>query len=210
MSYLSPAASTTKHGIVIVGANIDVTVPGVISLEQDVSSTASPTFNNLTITTGATIGGDDIVVSVTPTAGTGISLSAVTTSGPAAAFTITNSGVTSVIAGPGITVSSATGNVTIGTTGGTVVNTNFTSVDYTVVASDDYIGVSSTSLVTITLPVGSDGSVYTIKDELGPTFGRIDVTGTGGETIDGDVISPIIIPYGSITVIFRGGEWHII
>lgn len=210
MAYLNPAASTTQHGVVRVGSFINVTAPGIISNPQDLSPTASPTFDNITITTGATIGGNAIVTSVTPTAGTGISLSAVTTSGPAAAFTITNSGVTSVIAGPGITVDAATGDVTIGTTGGSVINTNAVIADYTAVASDDYIGVSSVALVTITLPTGIDGTTYIIKDELGPTFGGISVVGTGGELLDGLAAQPIDIPFGSISVVFRGTQWHLV
>jgi hypothetical protein len=210
VAYLSPAASTSQYGVVKVGSFIDVTAPGIISNPQDISTAASPTFANLTITTGATIGGNAIVTSVTPTAGTGISLSAVTTSGPAAAFTVTNDGVTSVIAGPGITVSSATGDVTIGTTGGSVVNTTVVNADYTAVAADDYIGVSSVALVTITLPAGIDGTVYTIKDELGATFGGIDIVADGAETIDGAATASIEIPYGSIGLVFRGTEWHIV
>jgi hypothetical protein len=210
MAYLSPSASTSRWGVIKVGSFIDVIAPGIISLPQDISTTASPTFNNLTITTGATIGGNAIVTSVTPTAGAGISLSAVTTSGPSAAFTVANSGVTSIVAGSGITISGATGAVTISNTGGSVINTTLKTADYTAVAGDDYIGVSSVSLITITLPTGIDGTEFIIKDELGVTFGGINIVGTGGELLDGQLADAIVIPYGSITVVFRGTEWHLI
>lgn len=210
MSYLSPSASTTQHGVVQIGSNIDVTAPGIISLSQDLSPTGTPTFNTISITTSGTVAGASIVTSVTPTAGTGIGLSAVTTSGPAAAFTVTNTGVTSLIAGTGITVSGSTGAVTVSASAGAVLTTVLVTTNYTALASDEYIGTSSIVPITITLPVGIDGTVYIIKDELGLTFGGVTIQGTGGELIDGALTTSLSIAYSSVTLLFRGTEWHII
>ena len=53
------------------------------------------------------------LTAVTPTAGTGISITAVDNTAPSTSFTINNTGVTSIAAGTGITVSTSTGTVTI-------------------------------------------------------------------------------------------------
>jgi hypothetical protein len=60
--------------------------------------------------------GNRVVTTVNTTAGTGITLSAQTTTGPTTAVTITNSGVTSAVAGTDISISGATGAVTINDT----------------------------------------------------------------------------------------------
>ena len=53
------------------------------------------------------------LTTVTPTAGTGISITAVDSTAPDTSFTINNTGVTSLTAGTGVTVSASTGSVTI-------------------------------------------------------------------------------------------------
>lgn len=235
MSYNSPATSATSFGVVKIGANITVTA-GVISLPQSVAATATPTFATVTSTGTVTSNGNPVVESVTGTAGSGITITGVTTGGPAAAFTVNNTGVLSNIAGAGISVSSATGNVTIantgvtsivagtgvsisGGTGAVTISTSGTSlmntvlvpgVTYTATATDQYIGVSNVLPVVITLPAGITGKTYTIKDEYGTGFGGITVVPNGIETIDGLATYPITVPLASITVVFRGTGWHVI
>lgn len=235
MSYLSPITSNTNFGVVEVGSNIDVTA-GVISLPQSLATTANPTFATVTSTGTVTSNGNAVVESVTGTAGLGISLTAVTTSGPAAAFTVNNTGVLSNVAGTGISVSSATGDVTItntgvtsivagtgitisGATGAVTVSSSGTSTTntilvpgttYTAAATDEYIGVSNVLPVTITLPAGITGKTYIIKDEYGAGFGGITVVPNGIETIDALATYPITVPLASITLIFRGTGWHVI
>ena len=78
------------------------------------------TFNDATTQTTAPVNTNANVTSATAVAGTGISITAVTTTG-AATHTVTNSGVTSIVAGTGITISGATGAVTVNASGtGTV------------------------------------------------------------------------------------------
>jgi hypothetical protein len=78
------------------------------------------TFNDATTQTTAPVNTNANVTSATAVAGTGISVTAVTTTG-AATHTVTNTGVTSIVAGTGITISGATGAVTVNATGtGTV------------------------------------------------------------------------------------------
>jgi hypothetical protein len=73
------------------------------------------TFNDATTQTTAPVNTNANVTSATAVAGTGISITSVTTTG-AATHTVTNTGVTSAVAGTGITVSGATGAVTISST----------------------------------------------------------------------------------------------
>lgn len=210
MSYLNPAASTTQYGVVEIGSNIDVTA-GVISIPQSVATTANPTFATLTSTGAVTDTGNRVITSVTPAAGTGISLSGVTTGGPAAALTITNSGVTSIIAGTNITISGATGAVTISASGAPLIATTLTpGPAYAALPTDEYIGVTSIVPVTITLPVGIPGKSYIIKDELGPGSGAITIVGTGVETIDGAVNYVTALPFASVSLIFRGTNWNVV
>ena len=235
MSYLSPITSATGFGVVKVGTNIAVTA-GVISLPQSVAATATPTFGTVTSTGTVTSNGNPVVESVTGTAGSGITITAATTSGPATLFTVNNTGVLSNIAGAGISVSSATGNVTIGNTGVTsivagtgvsisggtgavTISTSGTSLmntvlvpgtAYTALATDEYIGVSNVLPVTITLPAGIAGKTYIIKDEYGAGFGGITIVPDGAETIDALVTYPVTVPLASVTIVFRGTGWHVI
>ena len=89
-------------------------------LTDDGDLTYDPVTNTLSVVNLNASGtlklnGNSVVTSVTPTAGTGISLTSVTTSGPSAAFTVNNTGVTKIVAGTNVTISPAggTGDVTI-------------------------------------------------------------------------------------------------
>jgi hypothetical protein len=195
---------------VIVGDNIDVDLDGIISLEQDVSSTASVTFADVNATDTLTLDGDSVVTSVTPSAGSGISITDLVTTGPDVEFTVVNTGVTSLTAGTGITLSSATGDITVSSSGTNFINTVGVTANYTASVTDEYIGVNSTSLVTITLPTGVVGRVYIIKDEHGTGFGKINVVGTGGQLVDGVTPYVITVPKQSISAVFRGTAWYLI
>jgi hypothetical protein len=201
-------ATTSSLGIVQVGGNIKVTPGGIISIPQDVSSNANVTFGNVTVTGNVTINGNSAVSSVTPVAGAGVNISDLIAHGPAVSFEVTNTGVLSLIAGTGINVSSSTGNITVSATGTSVIKVKTVTADYTATADDEYIGVNSTSPVTITLPAGIVGRTYIITDEHGAGAGLITVQGTG-EFINGTT-AEIAIPYSSITVVFNSGMWHII
>jgi hypothetical protein len=207
MAYLNGPASTTEFGVVEIGNNIVIT-DGIISLEQDVAPTANVNFASVT-SMQIYQGSNQVIDTVTPTVGPGISVTGVTTGGPAATFKINNTGVLSLSAGPGITLSANTGNITVSSTGADFLNTVGTGASYTATATDEYIGVTTSSAVTITLPAGTDGRVYTVKDELGGSP-KITVAGTGTDKIDGANTKSITVPYSSITVVFRAGQWRII
>lgn len=209
MSYLSQPTSKTDYGVTQVGGNIYVT-DGIISLLQDVSPTADVNFNNLNIAGNLTADGNVVVTSVTPTAGVGIAVEDVVPGGTAASFTVTNTGVTKLTAGSGITLSDNTGNITISSTGADLINVYGTTTSYTATNSDEYIGVSSANAITINLPIGVPGRVYIIKDEYGQGSGKITIQPSSGEKIDNANSYIISIPYQSVSIVFRAGQWRII
>lgn len=208
MSYLSNPASITEFGVVTIGANINV-VDGLISIEQSLSPNANIVFANANITGNLLAGGNLVVTNVVPNVGLGLALSNVVTGGTVASFSITNTGVLSLIAGPGINISNGTGNVTISATGADLIAVIGVTTNYTATDNDEYIGVSSATAITITLPTGIPGRVYTIKDEFGQGSGKITVKPQTGDTIDSKPTYVISVPYQSISVVFRGGGWWI-
>jgi hypothetical protein len=203
MAYLAQPTSKTDYGVVGVGSFIDV-LEGIISLEQDVSPNASVSFSQVSI------GGSDVVTSVNPVAGAGISITNLVSIGNTVGFAVSNTGVLSVTAGDGITLSGSTGNITISSFGADLIETIGVTGSYTATADDEYIGVFSAAAVTITLPVGVTGRVYIIKDEYGQGSGKITIKPSGTEQIDNKADYIISVPNQSVSVVFRGGQWRII
>lgn len=218
MSYLAQPTSITEYGVVKIGANITV-LDGVISLEQDLSPNANVTFYNADVTNQFTAnnanvanlyaGGNLVVTSVTPSAGDGISLANVVSNGYAASFKVINTGVLSLTAGSGISITANTGNITISSYGADLINVVGVTANYTATLTDEYIGVSSANAVTITLPSGVSGRVYTIKDEFGQGSGKITIKPQSGEKIDNANVYIIGVPYQSVSAVFRAGKWWI-
>lgn len=171
------------------------------------STTNTLSVVNVSVSGNLELNGSGVVTSVTPSAGAGISLTSVTTSGPAAAFTINNTGVTKIIAGTNITISPGTGvgNVTINAASEGILETVGTAVNYAALATDEYIGVTANP-TTVTLPAGVTGKTYIIKNE---TTGTTTVTGTGGELLD-TTATKTLNARASISVVFRAGAWRII
>lgn len=208
MSYLSQPTTTSSYGVTQVGANIDV-LDGVISVPQYLSTTSNVTFGS--IAAGAvTSYGNQVVTSVTPSSGPGISITNIVSTGTATSFTVNNTGVLSLQAGPGITISTATGNIYITAAGADLMKVYGTNTNYTLSLDDEYVGVSSAAAVTMSLPAGIEGRVYTIKDEYGQGSGKITIKPHTGELIDNSVNYIISVPYQSVNIVFRAGQWHII
>jgi len=83
------------------------------------------------------------------------------------------------------------------------------SQDYSATLDDYYIGVNSTGPVTITLPGDSpDCQQIVVKAEMGPPLGNRKITISG--PIDGAASYVMEVPYEAVSMIYRGGEWHII
>jgi hypothetical protein len=203
MAYLAQPTSKIDYGVVGIGSFIDV-LEGIISLEQDVSPNASVSFSQVSI------GGSDVVTSVNPVAGAGISITNLVSIGNTVGFAVSNTGVLSVVAGAGISLSGSTGYITISATGADLIATIGVTGSYTATADDEYIGVFSAAAVTITLPIGVTGRVYIIKDEYGQGSGKITVQPSGIEKIDNANNYIISVPNQSVSVVFRGGQWRII
>lgn len=208
MSYLSQPTSTSSYGVTRVGANIDV-FDGIISVPQYLSTTSDVTFNSV-IAGPISSYGHQVVTSVTPSAGPGISVTGVISTGTATSFTVNNTGVLSLQAGPGVTISTSTGNIIVSATGADLIHVYGTSTNYTLTLDDEYVGVNSVAAVTMTLPTGVEGRVYTIKDEHGQGSGKITISPQPGELIDNSLNYIISVPYQSVNVVFRAGQWHII
>lgn len=115
-----------------------------------------------------------------------------------------------IVEGPGITVEYSEGFIEISATGADLIRVYGTTSSYTATLEDEYIGVSSAAAVTITLPSGVEGRVYTIKDEYGQGSGKITITPQLGELIDGKATYVIGVPYQSVNAVFRAGKWWII
>jgi hypothetical protein len=209
MSYLAEPTSKTGYGVVQVGDFIEVSEAGIVSLLQDVGPTADVLFNSVDAD-DITVGGSNVVTSVTPTAGYGIDITNLQSSGYDVTFDVVNTGVVELVAGPGISLSASAGSVTVSSYGADLINVYGTTTSYTATLNDEYIGVSSASAVTITLPTGVPGRVYTIKDEYGQGSGKITIAPQTGELIDGKVTYVIGVPYQSINAVFRAGKWWII
>lgn len=85
--------------------------------------------------------------------------------------------------------------------------------DYTASCSDYYIGVNSTGPVTITLPPDcGDCCELVIKAEMGPPLGnrKVTITTSDDSTIDDATSYVIEVPWQSVNLICRGGNWYII
>lgn len=206
MSYLSQPTTKLDYGVVQVGNYIDV-IDGIIGLSQDLSPNASVIFGNINVTNGLSANGKSVVTTVTPTSGVGIALTNVDSIGYEQGFTVTNTGVLSLTAGPGISLSGTTGNISISSYGADLINVIGVTGNYTATLIDEYIGVFSASSVAISLPAGINGRAYTIKDEYGQGSGKITIQSLVGEKVDGKTNYIISVPNQSVTVVFRGTSW---
>ena len=203
MAYLAQPTSKIDYGVVGIGSFINV-LEGFISLEQDVSPSGIVSFQQVKI------GNKDVVTSVNPVAGVGISITNLVSIGNTVGYAVSNIGVLSLTAGDGIAISTSRGNITISASGADLIATIGVTGNYTATANDEYIGVFSAAAVTITLPLGITGRVYTIKDEYGQGSGKITVQPSGTEKIDNANNYIISVPNQSVSIVFRGGQWRII
>lgn len=84
--------------------------------------------------------------------------------------------------------------------------------DYTLLSSDHYIAVDTTSRVEITIgPAAYDGKKIFIKDETGNANARpITLTTSGGALIDGESEVILRLKYIAIQLIYSNNQWRII
>lgn len=116
-----------------------------------------------------------------------------------------------IVSGPGVTVNYTTSTITISAAGADLIHVYGTSTNYTATADDEYIGVSTSSAVNITLPsTAFEGRVYTIKDEYGQGSGKITIQPPTGVSIDKKANYIISIPNQSVSIVYRAGGWWLI
>lgn len=119
-------------------------------------------------------------------------------------------------AGTGISISNGHNSITISATGTTTLTytaVNHAASPYTVLSTDDFIGVNATAgVVSILLPnAPATGRVLIIKDSNGQAAtNNITVTTVGGAvTIDGSTSYVMKTNYQSIQVIFNGTSYEV-
>ncbi len=132
---------------------------------------------------------------------------------------IGSSGVTPVLstltAGPGITIANGAGSITISGSSSSVKTytaVNHAASPYTVLSTDEYLGVTTTGgAVTILLPnAPATGTFWTIKDTGGDSAtNNITVTTVGGAIdIDGALTFVIKTNYEAVDFIFNGATYE--
>jgi hypothetical protein len=85
--------------------------------------------------------------------------------------------------------------------------------DYTATEFDYYIGVNSEESVTVTLRDDLDFCIeYIVKVEMPPPIGnrKVIVKAEAPSLIDGEQTYIMTVPYESVRVFRRGGNWHVI
>lgn len=139
-------------------------------------------------------------------AGTGISVSSATGN-----VTVTNTGVTSVTAGSGISVSASTGSITISSTA-TAPTIQNVSTTYTVLSSDYTVFAdASAGAFTVSLPsVPTAGEIHNIK-KIDQTRLAVTINGNG-HNIDKYSTVVVNVPFTSIEVQWNSATstWQII
>lgn len=209
-------SALTQGRITFAGASGLLTDSGNLTFDP---TTNTLSVTNVTVTNNAnivnanvsgnlTLNGNSVITSVTPSAGNGISITSLVSSGPDASFTVNNTGVTKIIAGTNITISpiGGTGDVTINAAAEGILQTVGTAVNYTALATDEYIGVTANP-TTVTLPTGVTGKTYIVKNE--GAGGTTTITGTGGQLLD-STATKSLGNNASLSVVFRAGAWRII
>lgn len=116
----------------------------------------------------------------------------------------TTSSLGVVQVGSGLAITPA-GVLSATNSGDDFVNVTLTDVNYTITASDYYIGATEKG-ITITLPLGVLGKVYVIKNQFD---GNIKVDTTGGQFIDTTTFKSLGTG-SSLMVLFDGTRWNLI
>jgi len=125
---------------------------------------------------------------------------------------------TSILGGSGITITPTTGTganeITISATGTQVLAVRVaTATPAAITNADDVVSIEVTpaAAVAVTLPAGTTGRVFNIKDGLGLAAALTPITITpAAGTIDGAATAVINVPYGSLQLVYSGTEWKII
>jgi hypothetical protein len=83
------------------------------------------------------------------------------------------------------------------------------SAAYPATNDDYFIGVIFNGASTITLPAGTLGKIFIIKDSTGDALANPITVVATASTIDGAANYIINSPWGSIGLIYNGIEWNV-
>jgi hypothetical protein len=186
----SVGGTGTVNGLTLTGT---VTSSGNLTLGGTLSGVANSALTNS---------------SVTVTAGTGMSGGGAVALG--SSVTLTNAGVTSIVAGTGITISGATGAVTVSASGGAGFSAKTTT--YTAASGDNILANTSGGSWTLTLPASpSTGNTVQVMDSNG-TFDTFPLTvARNGQTIMGAAEDMTLSLEGvATTFVYNGSTWRVI
>ena len=95
---------------------------------------------------------------------------------------------------------------------GTLADLPVTLIDtstYSATTSEYFLGVIVDSSCTITLPSGTTGKVFIIKDSVGDATTNNIIIQTTGSTIDGQASYVLDSDWASIGLIYNGIEWNV-
>jgi len=81
---------------------------------------------------------------------------------------------------------------------------------YTATADEYFLGVIFNGTVTITLPAGTLGKVFVVKDSVGDANTNPITIDTTGSSIDGQPNYVINLDWGSIGLVYNGIEWNVV
>jgi hypothetical protein len=198
---VSSSTLTVTNTPIISAGNIVVNLPvtGITAATYTNPTVTVDTFGRVTNIANNTVSGTVTSVGITPGSGILVTNSPITSTGN---ITVTNTGVTRISAGTGISVSGSNGNVTISTTasGGTVTGVTIASNNLTVT------GGTITTSGTISIDLPSNINISTTGNITGGNIdipnGRANVTGTastvgGGATVGVRSILAIDSAFGS-------------
>ena len=198
---VSSSTLTVTNTPIISAGNIVVNLPvtGITPATYTNPTVTVDTYGRVTNIANNTVSGTVTSVGITPGSGILVTNSPITSTGN---ITVTNTGVTRISAGTGISVSGSNGNVTISTTasGGTVTGVTIASNNLTVT------GGTITTSGTISIDLPSNINISTTGNITGGNIdipnGRANVTGTastvgGGATVGVRSILAIDSAFGS-------------
>ena len=77
-------------------------------------------------------------------------------------------------------------------------------------ANEYFLGVIYDGTVTLTLPAGTLGKVYVVKDSVGDANTNPITVVTTGSSIDGQPSYILDTDWGSISLIYNGIEWNVV
>ena len=81
---------------------------------------------------------------------------------------------------------------------------------YSATVDEYFLGVIFNGVTTVTLPAGTLGKVFVVKDSAGDANTNPITVDTTGSTIDGLTNYTIDLDWGSIGLVYNGIEWNVV